>query len=100
LLIRSLKLVLNQVRKTLKEHGRFVVSMDVWPQLLARLHYMVARLFPALPKFNRLYSYTYRGFQSTLLRHFDIVEEVVIRPRLPWLLFRKEILFICRPRNQ
>ncbi len=89
-------LVLNKVKEALNDDGYFIVSMDTWPSWLARLHYILARFFPALPQFNRLYSYTFHGFHNTLLRHFDIVDESVVRPSFLWLLLKKEILFVCK----
>ncbi len=94
--VHNPELVLHQMRKALKPEGYCIISMDVWAVLLARLHYVLSRFFPALPTWNRLYSYTYRGFRHTLLRHFTIVDEAVVRPVFPLSLFKKEILFVCK----
>ncbi len=93
------ELVLNRVHEMMKQDGYFIVSIDTWPSWLARLHYFLARFFPALPQFNRLYSYTYQGFHNTLIRHFEVLEESIVRPNFLWLSLKKEILFVCKHKS-
>ena len=97
--VHNPELVLHKVREMMKRDGYFIVSMDTWPSWLARLHYFLARFFPALPQFNRLYSYTYHGFKNTLLRHFDVIDESIVRPNFSWLLLKKEMLFVCKHKS-
>lgn len=94
--VQNPELVMHKVYHVLAKDGLFLVSIDIWPVWLARLHYFLFHFVPVLPQFNRLYRYTYRGFQNTLLRHFDIISEEEIRPKLSWLLFKKEVLFVCK----
>ncbi|MDQ7005231.1 MAG: methyltransferase domain-containing protein [Ghiorsea sp.] len=94
--VHNPELVMHKVHHVLQPNGCFVVSMDLWPVWLARMHLYLYRLLPVLPQFNRLYSYTHQGFRNTLLRHFEIEEEFVVRPSFSWLLFRTEILFVCK----
>ncbi|WP_038250402.1 class I SAM-dependent methyltransferase [Ghiorsea bivora] len=97
--VHNPELVLHKVNAVMKREGYFIVSMDTWPSWLARLHYLLARFFPALPQFNRLYSYTYHGFHNTLLRHFDVVDESFVRPNFSWLSLKKEMLFVCKHKS-
>jgi len=94
--VHNPELVMHKVHHVLKQDGLFIVSMDLWPGWLARMHHVLYRIIPVLPQFNRLYSYTHNGFSNTLTRHFDIVSEELIRPQFSWLFFKKEILFVCK----
>ncbi len=94
--VHNPELVLNVVKTSLKADGHFVVSIDLWPSLLARAHYFLSRFVPVLPEFNRLYSYTHHGFSNTLLRHFDIESEQLVKPQLYWASFKQEMLFVCK----
>ena len=97
--VHNPELVLNKVERVLKQNGVFVMSIDIWPSWLARSHFFLSRLAPMLPRFNRLYSYTYRGFSNTLKRHFEIVGEQCLQSRLPWLLLKKEYIFTCKHKH-
>jgi len=97
--VHNPELLLNKVEAVLKDDGVFVVSIDIWPPWLARAHLFLSRLAPTLPRFNRLYSYTYRGFSNTLKRHFEIVDEQCLQSRLPWLFFKKEYIFTCKHKH-
>jgi ubiquinone/menaquinone biosynthesis C-methylase UbiE len=94
--VHNPELILNKTRHVLKDDGLFVVSIDIWPSWLARLHFFLSRFVPVLPQFNRLYSYTYKGFTNTLKRHFDIESEHMVKPGFSWILWKKEILFVCK----
>ncbi len=94
--VHNPELVLNKVSHILKQDGLFVVSIDLWPSLLARAHFHLSRLAPGLPRVNRLYSYTYKGFRNTLCRHFKIVSEQRVGSALHWLSMRQEFVFICK----
>jgi len=89
------ELVLNNVEKGLKPTGYFLVSTDIWPAWLARAHLFLSRLAPSLPRLNRLYSYTHKGFENTLSRHFHILSEHRIQTPLTWLTLRQECFFVC-----
>lgn len=93
--VHNPELVLNKVERVLKQDGVFVVSIDIWPSWLARAHLLLSRLAPTLPRFNRLYSYTYQGFYHTLKRHFDVVDVQCLKSKLPWMFFKKEYIFTC-----
>jgi len=94
--VHNPELVMNKVGQVLKPSGYFIISMDLWPALLARCHCFLSRFVPGLPKMNRLYSYTRKGFVNTLSRHFNIVSVRRIHPRLHWLSFRQEWVFVCQ----
>lgn len=94
--VHNPELVLNKVGQVLKTGGLFIVSIDVWPSWLARAHFFLSRLAPTLPRINRLYSYTLRGFSNTLSRHFDIVESQRLQTSMHWLSLKKEYIFICK----
>ena len=97
--VHNPELVLKKVEDVLKGDGVFVVSIDIWPSWLARAHLFLSRLAPTLPRINRLYSYTYRGFSNTLKRHFTIVDEQCLQSKLPWLFFKKEYIFTCKNKH-
>jgi len=94
--VHNPELVLNKVERVLRKNGIFVVSIDVWPSWLARAHFFFSRLLPSLPRFNRLYSYTYKGFSNSLARHFDIVSQQPLKTRFKWLSFKQEWFFVCQ----
>ncbi len=94
--VHNPELVLNKTRQILKQDGVFAVSIDVWPSWLARLHFFLSRFVPVLPQFNRLYSYTYQGFSNTLKRHFTIESEQRVKPGFSWILWKKEMFFVCK----
>ncbi|HID37579.1 MAG TPA: methyltransferase domain-containing protein [Ghiorsea sp.] len=97
--VHNPELVMHKVHDVLEQDGCFIVSMDIWPLWLAWLHYFLFRVVPVLPQFNRLYSYTHKGFRNTLLRHFEIQEEHLVSPSFSWLLFKKEVLFVCKHKH-
>lgn len=90
------ELVLHEARRLLKEDGTYAVSITLWPELLARLHYYSTHILPVSEQQIQLYRYTYHGIRNTLLRHFDIESEKVLPPSTsqPWL--SHERLFICK----
>jgi SAM-dependent methyltransferase len=93
--VHNPELVLNKVEKLLGVDGRFIVSIDTWPSWLARAHFLLSRFAPSLPRINRLYSYTLKGFTNSLARHFNIISVEPIGTRLKWLSLRKEYFFVC-----
>ncbi|HKI59591.1 MAG TPA: class I SAM-dependent methyltransferase [Mariprofundaceae bacterium] len=91
------ELALHEIRRLLKRDGTFVISLALWPELLARLHYIRTRIFSVGETQNRLYCYSYQGIINTLERHFDISKEVALDTRAP--AFAHEHLFICRHKD-
>ena len=88
------ELALHEIRRLLKADGSFVISLPLWPELLARLHYLKTRLFSIGETQNRLYCYSYKGIKNTLQRHFEIIKEIELDTRTP--AFTREHMFICR----
>jgi SAM-dependent methyltransferase len=88
------ELALHEVHRLLKADGTFVISLPLWPTLLARLHYLKTRLFSIGETQNRLYCYSYKGIKNTLQRHFEITQEIELDTRAP--AFAREQMFICR----
>ncbi len=91
------ELIMHEVRRLLKPDGSFAISITLWPELLARLHYLKMQLFPMGEYQNRLYCYTQKGIRNTLLRHFDILSERSLETSSPRLA--QEWLFLCRHKN-
>jgi len=91
------ELVLHEIRRLLKNDGTFVISIVLWPELIARFHYLKMRFFSLREVQSRLYCYTYKGITSTLRRHFEIIKEVPLDIKAP--AFAQEQMFICRPKN-
>jgi len=93
------ELVLNKMSKLLKDDGLLFVSIDVWPHWLARAHLLLAKFAPTLPRFNRLYTYTARGFRNSLNRHVQIISEEKVTAKGSWFSLSKEIIFVCKPHD-
>ncbi|MDT8375314.1 MAG: class I SAM-dependent methyltransferase [Mariprofundaceae bacterium] len=92
------ELVMHEIRRLLKPEGTLAISITLWPGLLARLHYLKMRLFPMGEYQNRLYCYTQRGIENTLLRHFDILSRQLLETSAP--SFSQEWLFLCQHKNR
>jgi len=92
------ELVLHEVRRLLKPNGYFVISIALWPKLLAQLHYLSMRIFSIGEIQNRLYCYTINGIRNTLLRHFEIVIQEQLDTKVPFPA--QEWMFICKPKTQ
>lgn len=91
------ELALHAMQRLLKHDGTFIISLLLWPKMLARLHYLKTRIFSVGETQNRLYSYSYQGIKNTLERHFEIVKEVELDTRAP--TFAHEHMFICRHKD-
>ena len=98
--VHNPELVLTKVEQLLKKDGLFIVSIDVWPYWLARLHLFLSRLAPGIPQINRLYSYTQNGFYNTLTRHFDLVTEQRVGTTLESIALSHERLYVCRHKTK
>ena len=88
------ELVMHEVERLLKTDGIFIMSVDLWSLMFARLHCLTAKFFPQWVLNNRLYCYTRRGIEHTLLRHFDIQSARRI-PIRSWFTLKEEWLYIC-----
>lgn len=93
--VHNPELVLNQAKHLLKPDGKFIVSIDAWPSLLARTHLFLSRFAPSLPRINRLYSYTLKGFSNSLARHFKIVSASPVQDGFNWFSLKQEYFFVC-----
>ncbi|MDQ7010523.1 MAG: methyltransferase domain-containing protein [Mariprofundaceae bacterium] len=95
------ELVLNEVERLLKTDGIFMLGMEIFSPLGARLHYLLERFSPAMNDEPRLYCYSHHGMVKTLTRHFDIMEQTRIETRKGLLPFTscEEWVFICKPRT-
>ncbi len=91
------ELVLHESQRLLKADGVFAISIAVWPELFARIHYLKTRLFSIGEAQSRLYCYTYRGIKNSLQRHFDILSETELDTKTP--AFAQEHLFICKHKH-
>lgn len=88
------ELVLHEVRRLLKPDATFIITIAIWPELFARLHYLKTRYFSLGEIQNRLYCYTYRGIRNTLKRHFEIIGEIQLDTKTEALA--QEWMFICQ----
>lgn len=93
------ELVLHEVGRLLKPDGTFAVSITLWPELLARLHYFSTHFMPVSEHQVQLYRYTYHGIRNTLLRHFEIESEKVLPSNGRLVRFSHERLFICKHKS-
>lgn len=92
------ELVLHEVERLLKPEGTFIISLTLWPPLLARLFYWVASIVPALSYQGRLYCYSRKGLINTLQRHFSITREMPLNgDRSIFFPWRKQA-FLCHHR--
>lgn len=90
------ELVMHEVRRLLKPDGIFVISIALWPKLLARLHYISTRIFSLSEPQDRLYCYSFNGIENTLRRHFEITARMQLDTKAPFLA--QEWMFICHPK--
>jgi len=91
------ELALHEIRRLLKHDGTFIISLALWPEMLARLHYIKTRIFSVSETQNRLYCYSYQGIKNTLERHFEILKEIELDTRAP--TFAHEKMFICQHKD-
>jgi len=91
------ELALHEIRRLLKHDATFVISLALWPEMLARLHYIKTRIFSVGETQNRLYCYSYQGIKNTLKRHFKILKEIELDTRAP--AFAHEKMFICQHKD-
>ncbi|MFQ5582529.1 MAG: class I SAM-dependent methyltransferase [Mariprofundaceae bacterium] len=96
------ELVLNEVERLLKPDGTFMLSLQTFSPLAARLHYLLERFSPAMNDTSRLYCYSYHGITKTLARHFDIIEESRTETGSGLFPFTtcEDWVFICKPCSQ
>ncbi|MDQ6988710.1 MAG: methyltransferase domain-containing protein [Mariprofundaceae bacterium] len=98
--VHNPELVLNHVADYLSHDGVFMVSMDLWPTWLAKLHVFCAHFLPSLPGLNRLYSYTRQGFVHSLSRHFELTAAYKLKTGLRSLSLRQEWMFVCQRKQK
>lgn len=91
------ELVINELERLLKPHGIFIVSVKTYSQIMARFRYLSEHFLTIFRDENHPYSYTLSGIRKTLLRHFEIIEEVRVgRKGLAFPGSRSEWAFVCR----
>jgi len=94
--VQNPELVLHEVERLLKDNGTFLVSIELWPTIFAKLHYILARFFPQRTLKNRLYCYTKQGIENTLQRHFKICSSHCI-PDIKIFNLKHEYFYVCKP---
>ena len=89
------ELVLNEVERLMKPHGKLLLGIRTYSTLRAKLHYWKARWLPAIFLGSCPYYYSLGGIRRTLARHFAIADDIVTsRVWIPF--FRsEEHLFVC-----
>jgi len=90
------ELVLNEVDRLLKPHGVFIISVITYPQLIARLRYIRECHFSTFRDDQRPYAYTFSGMRKTLLRHFDIIEQINANNHGLFPSLTSNWIFVCR----
>jgi len=94
--VENPELVLHEVERLLKPDGRFLISVETWSPLFARLHYHLAHIFPQWMLKERLYCYTCGGIEKSLQRHFVIQKKQVL-PKLSGFHLKQECFYVCTP---
>jgi len=91
------ELVMNEIKRLLKQDGLLMLSLRVHSGLEARLHYLAERWLPWLCRGTCPYYYSYTGIRNTLERHFSIEEDILLDEQWGWLpgFSRQEHLFVC-----
>ena len=89
------ELVLNEIERLLKPHGKLLLGIRTHSLWRAKLHYWKARWLPPLFLGGCPYYYSHNGIKRTLARHFTIADDIVTS-RIWIPLFRsEERLFVC-----
>ncbi len=91
------ELILNEVERLLKPHGKCIIGMRTHSALEARLHYLLIQLCPGMCNYTRPYYYALPGILRTLSRHFHVEQQKTRKQgwfQIP-LFKREEHLFIC-----
>jgi len=94
--VENPELVLHETERLLKPDGQFLISVETWPPLLARLHYHLAQLFPQWMLKERLYCYTCEGIEKSLQRHFVIQKKQALPKPSSWHV-KQEWFYVCTP---
>jgi len=92
--VENPELVLHEVERLLKPDGRFLISVETWPPLFARLHYHLAHIFPQWMLKERLYCYTCSGIEKSLERHFWVQTKQVL-PKKRGFHLKQECFYVC-----
>jgi SAM-dependent methyltransferase len=94
------ELVINEIERLLKPHGIFIMSVMTYAQPVARMRYLFEHFLTIFRNEDHPYSYTLSGIRKTLLRHFEIVEQIRIgKKRLLFPRLKSEWIFVCRHRK-
>jgi len=93
--VENPELVLHEAERLLKRDGTFMISVETWPPLLARLHYYMAQFFPKWILKERLYCYACNGLEKTLERHFVIQKKQAL-PNISGSYFKREWFYVCK----
>lgn len=91
------ELVLSEMHRIIKPGGLVMISMFVYPVILARLYYTLERVHLALTDRGHPYNYSLRGIRHSLQRHFQIKDSRTVRLPLMRLdlLPRQYYMFVC-----
>jgi len=89
------ELVLNEIERLLKPHGKLLLGIRTYSVWRAKLHYWKARWLPTIFLGSCPYYYSQGGIKRTLARHFTIADDIVTsRVWIPFLR-SEEHLFVC-----
>ncbi len=91
------ELIMNEIKRLLRDDGLLLLSIRTHSGLEARLHYLAERWFPWLCRGSCPYFYSLQGIRNTLERHFSIQDDIIVDEQHSWLpvLKRQEHLFAC-----
>jgi len=94
--VENPELVLHEVERLLKSGGQFLISVETWPPMFARLHYTLAQFFPQWMLKERLYCYACDGIEKSLKRHF-VIQQKQLLPKMAGFHLKQECFYVCTP---
>jgi len=92
--VENPELVLHEVERLLKSGGQFLISVETWPPMFARLHYNLAQIFPQWMLKERLYCYACDGIEKSLKRHF-VIQQKQLLPKIAGFHLKQECFYVC-----
>ncbi|MDQ6961353.1 MAG: class I SAM-dependent methyltransferase [Mariprofundaceae bacterium] len=95
------ELVLSELHRIIRPTGLVLISMFVYPVLIARLYYYLEHSHLPLIDRGHPYNYSYRGIKNTLERYFHIRESRKVKLPLMCLdvMPRHYYMFVCEVKS-
>ncbi|MDB9822860.1 class I SAM-dependent methyltransferase [Deltaproteobacteria bacterium] len=89
---------LNEMRRTLKQDGFFILGLFIHPGSIAIARRFIERYLPVFREDAHPYSYTRKSIRELLKEYFSIQEETLVyRKESAWLpaIHREDWMFTC-----